>query len=291
MVHPWFAARCAPAPTVARVRARRLTLSSALTAALLALATPAVAAGGDAPAGPARPAPYPVLQMNLCLSGLAGCYPGTRYPAVVEEAVATIRAVQPRAVTLNEACSGDVERIAARTGMEHRFATVLYRGAPLPCVKPGGRGVFGNAVLVRDRITASEERAFAAQLGPEERRWLCASTDAGVRVCTSHLSVAGTEAQAATNEAQCAELRDVLAAGPRREPVVFGGDVNRQDGCAPAGSWTLRDDEATQAPGIQHVYGSRGGLLQPHAQVVPMAHTDHDALVARARLNPAAGGR
>lgn len=235
--------------------------------------------------GPRDPR-YSLLQLNLCLSGLAGCYDDTEYPAVVEEAIDAVRAEQPQAVTINEGCSGDVARIAEQTGMQHRFATVIYRGAPLSCVDPGGRGVFGNAVLTRAEITSSQEQAYEAQLGSEERRWLCVGITDGVRVCTSHLSVAGSEAQVATNEAQCRELGEVLADGERRGTTVFAGDVNRQGSCAPSGSWTFRDDQATQARGIQHAYGSRRSLLGPVAEIVPMTYTDHDGLLVRALLRP-----
>ena len=51
---------------------------------------------------------YTLMQMNLCLSGLAGCYRKAAYPAVVEEAVARIREADPDAVTFNEACRSDV---------------------------------------------------------------------------------------------------------------------------------------------------------------------------------------
>ena len=248
----------------------RLALVCAVAAALLGLTT-TVATAATGPGGTetrsSRPTPYSLLQLNLCLSGLAGCYDGTEYPAVVEEAIGVIRAEQPRAVTVNEGCSGDVARIAQETGMQYRFATVIYGGAPLPCVEPGDRGVFGNAVLTRAGITSSEDQAFRAQLGAEERRWLCVSTDDGVRVCTSHLSVAGsTDQGVATNQAQCEELGAVLAAEGRREATVFAGDVNRMSSCAPTGSWTFRDDEATQAPGIQHAYGTRGCFRASHRQ-------------------------
>src|SRR4051812_20744206 len=43
---------------------------------------------------------YTLMQMNLCLSGFAGCYGKVAYPAGVEEAVARIRDAQPDAVTL-----------------------------------------------------------------------------------------------------------------------------------------------------------------------------------------------
>src|SRR4051812_22358106 len=62
------------------------------------------------------PSTYTLMQMNLCLSGLAGCFVKVAYPAVVDEAVARIRAAHPDAVTFNEACRGDVARIAAETG-------------------------------------------------------------------------------------------------------------------------------------------------------------------------------
>jgi endonuclease/exonuclease/phosphatase family metal-dependent hydrolase len=260
---------------------RRLLLAALLACVLLA------GAAAPAPAAAEGRTPYALLQMNLCLSGLAGCFADTRYPAVVDEAIAKIRATRPDAVTLNEACSGDVERIARETGLDHRFATVLFRGAPLECRSPGGRGVFGNAVLTRAPITASQDAPFAAQLGAEERRWLCVETADGVRACTSHLSVAGTPAQAATNDAQCAELTAVLAASDA--PTVFGGDVNRRASCAPRGDWTERDEEAAQAPGIQHVYGTRPGVVRPRDEVLPMAFSDHDALLVRALLAPRRG--
>jgi endonuclease/exonuclease/phosphatase family metal-dependent hydrolase len=225
-----------------------------------------------------------MLQMNLCLSGLAGCFDDTQYPRVVDEAIEKIRQTAPDAVGLNEACSGDVERIARETGLQHRFATVIYRGAPLPCRNPGERGVFGNAVLTREIIDASEDAPFAVQLGPEERRWICVVTNDGVRVCTTHLSVAGTPEQRATNDAQCAELAQVLAAAPRRQPTIFGGDVNRVGSCAPRGAWIERDEEAPQAPGIQHVYGTRPGFVRPRDEVLPMTYTDHDALLVHALL-------
>ena len=247
----------------------------------LAASAAATDSDGTQPQGRSE---YSTLQMNLCLSGLAGCYAGTRYPAVVDEAIAKIRATGADAVTLNEACSGDVERIARETGYDHAFATVIYGGAPLPCRDPGERGVFGNAVLTRDDITSAEGGPYQAQTGPEQRRWICVTTPADTRVCTSHLGVAGTRDQAATNDAQCAELAEVLARGD--QATLFGGDVNRQASCAPSHAWTDRDEEAAQAPGIQHVYGTSPGLVRPRDEVLPMSHSDHDALLVHALLRP-----
>jgi endonuclease/exonuclease/phosphatase family metal-dependent hydrolase len=119
---------------------------------------------------------YTLMQMNLCLSGLAGCYGKVDYPAGVEEAVARIRGARPDAVTLNEACRNDVALIARQTGYHLRFSTVIYHGTGLRCVQPGDRGLFGDAVLTKAAIEGTETQAFEAQAGPERREWLCVST-------------------------------------------------------------------------------------------------------------------
>ena len=230
--------------------------------------------------------PYTVMQMNLCLSGLAGCYRRVAYPAVVDEAVRRVREAEPDSVTFNEACRSDVAQIARRTGYHLRFSRVIYLGAPLQCVDPGGRGLFGDAVLTKAAITASESRDFHAQSDIERRRWLCVTTRSDDDVCTAHLSTRDTAITAATNDAQCAELRELLARRAHTRPVVFGGDVNRRGSCAPARFWTRTDTSATQSRGVQHVYGSRSGLRWPTTEVVPARHTDHDVLLVRARRLP-----
>lgn len=290
--------RALPRPTVlllVGLLALLVALVGTVTTSASATATSATSASATTPAAPARNgeppaaprgAPYSVLQMNLCLSGLAGCFGDTRYPAVVDEAAALVASREPDAVTLNEACSGDAADLARRTGYHLRFATVVYRGAPLPCRNPGGRGVFGNAVLVREAVRTSEDRAFAAQEGVEERRWLCVGTARGLTVCTTHLSTRGSAAARAANDAQCAEYAAVLAGRAADGPVVGTGDVNRQDGCGPEGTWTVTDAAAAQLPGIQHVYGTERDLLEPVGEVVPATYSDHDHLLVRARRLP-----
>lgn len=236
------------------------------------------AAAASAPAG----STYTLMQMNLCLSGVAGCYRKVDYPAVVEEAVARIRAARPDAVTFSEACRGDVAMIARRTGYHLRFSAVVYVGRLLPCIKPGGRGLYGDAVLVRDPIKGSENHAFEAQTGPEQRRWLCVSTRIGVDVCTAHLASPDIE-EVAANNPQCAELRALLARRAVPRTVIFGGDVNRRSSCAPSGFWVRTDRSGHQDPGSQQVYGT-GALRSPSAHVVPAVHTDHDVLLVRANL-------
>jgi endonuclease/exonuclease/phosphatase family metal-dependent hydrolase len=222
------------------------------------------------------------MQMNLCLSGLAGCYGKADYPTVVEEALSRIREAHPDAVTFNEACRGDVELIARRAGYHVRFSRVIYRGEPLRCVRPGDRGLFGDAVLTKTAIESTDNHDFRAQAGIERRRWLCVTTRADVDVCTAHLNTRATT-EVAGNDAQCDELSAILARRAAARSVAFGGDVNRRDSCAPGGVWARTDRSAGQAPGLQHIYGS-GALRSPSAQVVPARHADHDFLLVRAQL-------
>jgi endonuclease/exonuclease/phosphatase family metal-dependent hydrolase len=229
-----------------------------------------------------RPSTYTLMQMNLCLSGLGGCYAKTAYPAVLDEAVARIRAARPDAVTVNEGCRGDLALIARRTGYHLRFSTVIYGAGPLPCIRPGGRGLFGDAVLTKAAIDSSETQEFKTQADIERRRWLCVTTRVGVDVCTAHLATR-TPSEVAANAPQCAELGALLARRAAARTVIFGGDVNRRPSCAPDGLWTRTDRSAGQAPGIQQVYGSRA-FRSPSAEVSPAIHTDHDFLLVHAHL-------
>jgi endonuclease/exonuclease/phosphatase family metal-dependent hydrolase len=229
------------------------------------------------------------MQMNLCLSGLAGCYGKVAYPAVVQEAVARVREARPDAVTFNETCRGDIARIARRTGYHLRFSRVIYRGERLRCVRPGKRGLFGDAVLTKAPIESTDSQDFEAQAGIERRRWLCVTTKTDVDVCTTHLNTRST-IEVAGNDAQCVELAALLARRAAARTVIFGGDVNRRPSCAPTRVWTRTDRSAEQAPGLQHVYGSRA-LRSPSAEIVPATHTDHDVLLVRAHLPSARGDR
>ncbi len=258
-------------------------LLAALGCALVLALTGCSRSSGTSTAVPPRAgSTYTLMQMNLCLSGLAGCYGKAAYPAVVEEAVAQIRETHPDAVTVNEACRSDVARIARRTGYHLRFSRVIYLGKPLHCVQPGGRGLFGDAVLTEAAIESTDNQDFEAQAGIERRRWLCVTTRVDVDVCTAHLNTRRA-VEVAGNDGQCAELAALLARRAAARTVAFGGDVNRRRSCAPDGVWTRTDRSAEQAPGIQHVYGS-GALRSPSAGVVPATHSDHDFLLVRAHL-------
>jgi endonuclease/exonuclease/phosphatase family metal-dependent hydrolase len=269
--------------TIAHRSASSAALRLAVTACALAIALagcgrPAARSAAPSPGG----ATFTLMQMNLCLSGLADCYSRVAYPAAVDEAAALIRAAHPDAVTVSEACRGDVARIARRTGYHLRFSTVIYGGRPFGCVRPGGRGFFGDAVLTKAAIVTSAGDRFAAQAGMEERRWLCVTTTGGIDVCTAHMNTR-SPAEVVGNDGQCADLTAILAHRATARAVVFGGDVNRVPSCAPAGFWTRTDASAGQGAGLQQVYGS-GALHSPSARVVPFTHSDHDVLVVTSNL-------
>ena len=284
-----------------RSRGSRAVLVAAAGCALVIAATgrgePSVASGtlvwrsSTATARPAAvAAAFTLMQTNLCLSGMARCYAKVAYPAVLEDTVARIRATRPDAVTVNEACHRDVAQIARRTGYHLRFSTVTSSAGPIRCIRPDGRGRFGDAVLTKAEIERSESHDFEAQAGRERRRWLCVTTGADIDVCTAHLAMP-SPVEAAGNDAQCAELAAILARRMTTHAVIFGGDVNRRRPCAPDGLWTRTDGRADQAPRLQHVYGT-SALGSPSVQVLPATHTDHDVLLIHAHpVAPRAAAR
>jgi endonuclease/exonuclease/phosphatase family metal-dependent hydrolase len=268
---------------------RVLTVTVALLAVTATSVAPAVTSSSSLPQ---QRGPFRVLQMNLCLSGYASCYPRTAYPAVLDDAVEAVEAMGERrvdAVTVNEACSGDAAELARRTGLHLRFSAVLVAGAPLRCVAPGARGVFGLAVLTRAAISSTDSHAFAGQNGSEVRRWLCVTTVQAVAVCTAHLSTRGSTTQRRANDAECAELRTILHRYDAVIRTIFGGDLNRRRPCAPTTMWAVQDSTASQASGIQHAYGSKSfSYVRP--RVTTAAHTDHDFLAAVGTLLSIHGG-
>lgn len=269
-------------------------MTSLLTLALVAVALPmasAADASTDGTAAAHRPQPYSVLQMNLCLSGIAGCYPGTDYPSVVKEAIGKIDARQPDVATLVETCSGDAAHIAAATGYHLAFGTVIYKGTPLPCVKPETRGVYGITLLTKAPIVSVDDAPYQAQNGNEQRRRVCATTADGATACVTHLAVRDADPSgpdSLANDGQCAAFGRLLAHyASLGRPVIAAGDMNRQTSCAPAGFWTRRDTASAKTTGLQHAYGTNRWLHRPDAAVLPMTYSDHNALLVRSVLAPA----
>ncbi|UMP03217.1 endonuclease/exonuclease/phosphatase family protein [Amycolatopsis sp. EV170708-02-1] len=241
----------------------------AAAALLLGTAAPAVAATD-----------FPVLQMNLCRSGIANCFnQGGTNP--MAKAASTIVSVNPAVVTLNEACSSETTKLAADVKAQSgRAYTVVWqpvgkkengRTTPYPCTS--GRGEYGIAVLARQDLGAVKARE-GGYYGPqdggaEQRAYLCAKFGT-VNACTTHLS---TKRPAV--EQQCRDLKGLLA--KYGTGTVFGGDLNLRypgdpsaQACVPAGSFRKGDGS------VQHIIaGGAFGFGSSGKTSIP--GTDHPA--------------
>ena len=237
-----------------------------------------------------------VLQLNLCNSGIAGCFTG-RSTAV---AAAAIRAGRPDLITLNEVCRDDVavlERALAEVvpggGVSSAFQPARdgRNGEPYRCRNGDQYGI--GLVLRWPTVPGSSAGGgiYPAQDqdDPEERAWLCRDVAATpeVAVCTTHLayttrSVAG---------AQCRYLFGTVVAGMRARdgavPVVLGGDLNLGNGdspdlkaCLPAGS-ALVDDG-----GPQHVVATPEFVVDDFRRIDLRGSTDHPGLLVTLAPRP-----
>ena len=225
--------------------------------------------------GPSRTAPVTpevtrtesvrVLQMNLCNSGLAGCYTGR----AVATAADVIRAEAPDVVTLNEVCQSDVAVLARGGASAFRPAVDRRTGAAFRC---RNGEPYGIAVLSRRPVVATTGGVYPRQnpADPEERVWLCVDT-AGLAVCTTHLDATN----AAVARAQCDHLiGTVLPARPA--PTVLGGDFNlRSDVRRCLSSGGGRADDG----GVQNVVVSAPLGIAGQRRIDMHATTDHPGLL------------
>src|SRR4051794_11559546 len=192
-----------------RARRRRALVAAVLAAVLAAglagvtgCGAAAPAAGAPAPASVAAPGPATpvrVLQMNLCNSGIAGCYTGR----AVAEGAAVIRAEVPDLVTLNEVCAGDVPQL------ERALAEVTPGGGVVSAFQAARNGRTGDAYRCRNgqaygiglvsRWPSAPGQAATGGIylaqdpdDPEQRAWLCLPVAPGsgsrATVCTTHLA-------------------------------------------------------------------------------------------------------
>ncbi len=233
-----------------------------------------------------------VLQMNLCDSGLAGCYTGRS----VAEAAAVIRDEAPDLVTLNEVCRVDVvvlERALAATGRGGATASAFQpardrrTGDAVRCLDGSPYGI---GMVARRSPSA---RGFTAGIypvqdaaDPEERAWLCWDA-ATFEACTTHLA----NSNPAVARAQCDYLLGtaIPAARARGGPaaVVLGGDLNLRAGgqpdvrsCMPAGYGRADDG------GVQHV-GVSDFAIASRETIDMRDTTDHPGLLVT--ITPADG--
>lgn len=229
---------------------------------------------GDLPAGEFR-----VLQLNLCHSGVAGCFTGD---AVMTRAVAVITAVAPALVTLNEVCRDDVPWLAAQTGaLAFEFTPALKADdTPVKC-KNGDHYGIGLLSWIAPVWDGPLTGVYTAQSSMTERRvWLCMGYD-GFVGCTTHLSTHGETAMA-----QCLDLvGGPLATAAKTGPAVLGGDWNLKyngtpnaQACVPPGFFRKGDGS------VQHILASdHFGFLETIKHNMD-GTTDHPGLEVRLTL-------
>jgi hypothetical protein len=253
----------------------------------------AAALTGPRVAGEAAPPPFRVLQMNLCNSGIAGCFTGE----AVAAAAAVIRAQVPDVVTLNEVCESDVDELGDTLRDVHRGEVVVWHfkaagdrrtGDAAECLN-GER--YGNGLLVRIpapyRGHTTYDGIYPAQdpLDPEERAWLCVHATGAFYACTTHLSYITPEVA----PAQCGYLLSTaipaIQAQRGYEPTVLAGDFNLIAGgtrdlrsCLPPGY--LREDDG----GVQHILATTDYLLRSRTLIDMDGTTDHPSLLVALAL-------
>lgn len=212
-----------------------------------------------------------VLQLNICHSGVAGCYTGAE--PVLAKAVSVIASTKPQVVSVNEACAGDVARLRTAMGAAQAVFVAARRrdGAPVTCTN--GQE-YGNIIMVSDGLAGGPPATgrFAAQDdGNEMRVWACLPAG-GLSACTTHLSArSGTTALA-----QCRELLGRAVGMPG--PTVVSGDMNlRYQGrpdvqdCNPTGFYRKGDGA------LQHVFASTSLAFVSGTKISMSGTTDHPA--------------
>jgi hypothetical protein len=255
--------------------------------------------GWPDPAGGVQAGPVRVLQLNLCSSGIAGCYTGRS----TAEAAAVIRAETPDLVTLNEICQDDV------SSLERALADVVADGVVASAFQAARDGRSGDAYRCRNGqqygigLVSRWPAVPGSSAGggiyptqdredPEERAWLCLDVAAtpAVAVCTTHLAYTKREVAIA----QCRYLFGTVIADVRARvraaPLVLGGDLNLGPGdspdlksCLPAGS-AVADDG-----GQQHVVVTPEFVVDSSRTIDLHGATDHPALLVT--LAPRRAGR
>ncbi|HEX8303595.1 MAG TPA: endonuclease/exonuclease/phosphatase family protein [Jatrophihabitans sp.] len=216
------------------------------------------------------------LQLNLCDSGLAGCYTGRS----VARAAEVIRAERPDIVTLNEVCRDDVSVLErAMTGrVTSAFTAAADRSTDGPVRCRNGQP-YGIGLLARVLASADGHRAFDGVYpmqdadDVEDRVWLCLAAG-GFYACTTHL--ASTSAAVALG--QCGYLLNTVipALRTRPDPVVLGGDLNlgaQAQSCLPPGYQRV-DDGARQ-----HIVATGGLTVGARTTISMQGTTDHPGLL------------
>jgi endonuclease/exonuclease/phosphatase family metal-dependent hydrolase len=239
-------------------------LAAALSLSLLAFAVVPMPATSAATA-------VAVLQLNICHSGVAGCYTGAE--PVLAKAESVIASTRPQVVSVNEACEGDVPRLRDALGSAVAvFAAAEHRdGTPVTCTN-GQR--YGNILLVVAALAGgpAETGRYAAQDDSNEMRvWACLPAGP-VSACTTHLSArSGTTALA-----QCQDLMGRAAGYAAAGPVVVAGDLNLRYQGSPDAQSCNRDGFYRKGDGdVQHVFATTSLTFVAGKKIDMAGTTDH----------------
>jgi hypothetical protein len=247
------------------------------------LACGALQLSGSTAAGePTRPM-LKVLQLNLCNSGLAGCYTGR----AVAEAAAVIRANLPDVVTLNEVCQNDVRVLTNQLQGAYAGSLVsAFRAAgdrPSDGVTLCRNGQpYGIGLLAHVRSPYRGYRTYGGVYStqdtgdPEERAWLCVNAIGAFYACTTHL--ANTSSTVALG--QCGYLMYTAIPEIRAKdgflPTVVSGDFNLRraaQACVPPGYLRENDGDVQQVMATADFSVSATRLIDMHST------TDHPGLL------------
>jgi hypothetical protein len=217
-----------------------------------------------------------VLQLNICHGGMNDCFRGD---AVLAKAAEVIRSTRPHVLSVNEACSRDVDRLRPAMGSARALFAAARNldGTPTRC-RDGDR--YGNIVMVAERFAATTEESgtYGAQYrgadGHKElRSWACLRSPT-LSACTTHLSSDSDS----TALAQCQDLMRRAAGYPRPTTVV--GDFNLHE----RGSPNMRDCDlagfSRRGDGsVQHAYASNDLTFVATRKIDMMGTTDHPGLL------------
>ncbi|MFI6761707.1 endonuclease/exonuclease/phosphatase family protein [Micromonospora sp. NPDC050417] len=242
------------------------------------------------PDGPAAQ-PLSALQLNLCNSGQAACYPQLNKGRAVGEAFSAITALRPQIVTLNEICRDDVAATLYPAMVEnfpddHVFWAFQPAGDPADSSQPYrcrngdeyGIGILGRIGAGNWHGVSVFNGLYPEQGGlPDElRAWLCVAAVDNYYACTTHLTyVSPTVALGQCRRLLQVEVPAMRAVVGSVAPVVVAGDLNLVPGgtpdvltCVPAGYQQTGDG------GVQQLMAS-GDLHVGQTRAYEMRHTDH----------------
>lgn len=218
-----------------------------------------------------------VLQLNICHGGMNHCY---RDDAVLTKATDVIRSSKPQVLSVNEACSGDIDRLRPAMGPARALFVAARNLDGTPTLCRGGNQQYGNIIMVAARFAGTTEQSgvynaqYTAADGHKElRSWACLPAPT-LSACTTHLS----SDHAPTALAQCQDLMRRAARYPRPTIVVGDFNLHNQDSpsmqdCDPTG-FSRRGDGT-----VQHLYASNDLAYSTTTKIDMMDTTDHPGLL------------